>query len=79
MMSCADFMAQVGNYLDGEVAEELRRRIEAHLAQCKSCTVVCDSVRKTIRVVGDSGSFELSNSELGQLTESIMDKIRKQA
>lgn len=75
-ISCADFVAEIGNLLDGEVDPQLREHLEAHLATCKVCTVVLDSTRKTIRIVSDSATFELTPDELKVGTESVMAKIR---
>lgn len=78
MISCADFMAEIGNYLDGEVAAEIRQRLENHLAHCDTCQVVCDSARKTLRIVTDSGSFDLSEAAFEPIAQEIMAKIRSQ-
>ena len=59
MINCKDFMAEIGNYLDGEVADAVRLQLEAHLSHCQTCQVVYDSARKTVKVLTDSGSFEL--------------------
>ena len=78
MINCADFMAEIGNYLDGEAVAEVRRQLEAHLAHCQTCQVVYDSARKTVKVLTDSGSFELSEAVSKPITESIMARIRSQ-
>jgi predicted anti-sigma-YlaC factor YlaD len=75
-INCSDFRAEIGNLLDGEVDPQFRVQLEAHLAECKACTVVYDSVRKTIRILADSHSFELSTAELKSGTESVMARIR---
>ena len=74
-INCSDFVAEIGNLLDGDVDPELRAHLEAHLAVCKACTVVYDSTRKTIHILADSEMFELSESELSSATQSIMDRI----
>ena len=51
MINCADFMAELDNYLDGEVAVAVRAQLEQHLAHCKICTVLVDSTRKTLKIV----------------------------
>jgi anti-sigma factor (TIGR02949 family) len=75
-ISCADFVAEIGNLLDGDVDPQLRAHLEAHLATCKACTVVFDSTRKTIRIVSESATFELSPEELKSCAASVMSKIR---
>lgn len=78
MISCADFMAEIGNYLEGDVAEEVRLQLESHLSHCAICQVVVDSSRKTIQIVTDSGSFDLPQPVLEPIAQQIMAKIRKE-
>lgn len=75
-ISCADFVAEIGNLLDGDVDPQLRAHLEAHLATCKACTVVFDSTRKTIRILSESATFELTPEELKSDTAGVMAKIR---
>ena len=75
-ISCADFMAEMGNLLDDAVDPELRAHLEAHLATCKTCTVLYDSTLKTIRILADTEMFELSSGEVRSGTENIMARIR---
>lgn len=77
MISCRDFMDEIGNYLEGDLAEDIRRRLEAHLAHCTTCTIICDSARKTIQVVTDSESFDLTDDAFRPLAEGIMSRIRQ--
>lgn len=79
MITCDEFMAQFRNYLEGEVAGEIRRQIESHLAHCQTCQVVYDSTRKTIKIVTDSHSFDLPDEASKLVTAQIMARIRKAA
>ena len=76
MISCADFMAEIGNYLDGDVAEELRHQLEHHLSQCQTCTILVDSSRKTLKIVTDTGSFDLPEAAFSPIASRIMARIR---
>ena len=73
MLDCRSVIAELGNYLDEDCAADLRRHLEAHLEHCRSCRVLVDSTRKTIRLVTDSGSFEIPVD----LSGKIMAKIRE--
>lgn len=73
MLDCRSVIAELGNYLDEDCAADLRRHLEAHFEHCPSCRVLVDSTRKTIRLVTDSGSFELPVD----LSGKIMAKIRE--
>lgn len=76
MVSCADFMSEIGNYLEGDVADEVRAQLEHHLSHCQSCTVLLDSTRKTLTIVTDTGSFELPETTFQPIAERIMARIR---
>ena len=73
MYSCAELLADLGEYLEGEAGEAVRRAIEHHLAECRTCEALYDSTRRTVRIVTDSGGFELP----ADLTARVMDRLRK--
>ena len=76
MISCSEFMEQIGNYLEGELAAEVRSRLEAHLAHCRTCSVVYDSTRKSIQIVTDCGCFDLPDTVAKPIVAEIMAKLR---
>ena len=76
MISCADFMAEIANYLEGEVAADVRLQLENHLSHCQTCQVVLDSTRKTLKIVTDSGSFDLPETVFKPIAQRIMARIR---
>ena len=76
MISCQDFITELGSLLDEDVAAEIREQLEAHLAHCNSCQVLYDSTRKTLRIVTDSGSFEYPAAQAEPVVTRIMDRIR---
>jgi putative zinc finger protein len=76
MISCQDFITELGNLLDDDVAVEVRESLQAHLAHCQSCQVLYDSTRKTLRIVTDSGSFEYPGPIAEPLVTKIMDRIK---
>ncbi len=77
MISCSDFMAEIGNYLDGEAAAEVRVQLEHHLSHCQTCTVLVDSTRKTLKIVTDTGSFDLPEMAFKPIAKKIMTQIRE--
>jgi hypothetical protein len=71
-------MAEIGNFLEGEAATDVRLQLEQHLAHCATCQVIVDSSRKTIQIVTDSGSFDLPDPVLKPIAREIMNKIRRE-
>ena len=76
MISCRDFISELGNLLDEDVASEILEQLEAHLAHCNTCRVLYDSTRKTLRIVTESGSFDYPQPIAEPLVTKVMDRIR---
>jgi len=76
MLSCAEFLTEFGEYLEETADPELRGRLEAHLHECKTCQVILDSTRKTIRFVTDSDSFTLPDNAVEPIVGQVMARIR---
>jgi hypothetical protein len=77
MITCEEFMAELGNFLEGDVAIELRQQLEGHLSHCQTCQVVYDSTLKTVKIVTDSGSFDLPEVAARSIRDNIIARIRK--
>ena len=76
MLSCDQFLAEFGDYLNDEASAELRTQLEEHLRECKTCRVVVDSTRKTVRVVTDSRCFDLPDDAMEPIVAQVMARIR---
>ena len=76
MFSCEDVLAELSNYRDNELTLDLRKQVESHMSHCRTCQAVYDSTRKTLRIVTESGSFELSPDVSSRVAASIRAKIR---
>jgi hypothetical protein len=58
------------------VLPEVRKELELHLSQCHACHVLCDSSRKTIRIVTEGSSFELPQNVSDPIIERVMVRLR---
>ncbi len=76
MITCEEFLAEFGDYLEDQALPEVRKELELHLSQCLVCQVLCDSTRKTIRIVTDSSSFDLPQSVSNPIIDRVMAKLR---
>lgn len=59
MMECKDVLANLSNYLDGDVSAELRAALEEHIAKCRRCRVVFDTTDKALKIILDVEPFEV--------------------
>lgn len=48
---CGELIAQLNDYLDGELPADLCAELEAHLAGCADCRVVLDTLGQTVRIL----------------------------
>ena len=53
-MTCRELVDFLGAYLDGEVADEVRRRFEEHLAACPECAAYLETYRETVKLAQDA-------------------------
>ncbi len=50
MLTCREFLQELNDYLDENVDQEIRRKLESHITQCPNCFVICDTTKKTLQV-----------------------------
>ena len=66
MMTCEEFFAEFGDYLENRVSPELRMELEQHRLHCRECDVLFDSTFKAIKIVSESNSFDLPENVSGR-------------
>ncbi len=49
-ITCKSFLEDVSDYIDGDLTDELKVSLEAHLAKCPDCWVIFDETRKTVEI-----------------------------
>jgi len=64
---CRDAVALMGEYLDGELSERDRERLEAHLGTCPHCSEHLAQLRVTIEVLGQAEPEDLTDEALDDL------------
>jgi hypothetical protein len=52
-IDCQQVRRELSNYLEGDLAPELRLQIESHLAGCSHCAAVHDGMRNVVQLLGD--------------------------
>jgi Predicted transmembrane transcriptional regulator (anti-sigma factor) len=45
---CQDYIRQLSEYIDGELPPDLCAKLEEHMAGCENCTVVVNTLKRTI-------------------------------
>jgi anti-sigma factor RsiW len=69
-LRCIDFVRVVSAYVDGELDEPERARIERHLQRCEGCKAAIDQFETVIRLAG-----RLSPADVASLDPLIRDRL----
>lgn len=74
-MNCRALLETLTEYLDDTAAAAVRADLEAHLAECRSCTVIVETSRRTLKIVTDVGSFDIPQDLSERLLRKTMDAL----
>jgi protein-arginine kinase activator protein McsA len=77
MITCQEFFAEFGAYIENQASPEVRKELDLHMLQCHACHVLYDSTRKTVKIVTESSSFEMPKSVFDPIISRVMSKLRK--
>ncbi len=50
MLTCKEFLSELTDYLDEDLAAEIKSKLDRHITECPNCWVICDTTKKTIEV-----------------------------
>jgi hypothetical protein len=76
MITCEEFFLEFGEYLENRVSPEVRKELDLHVSQCRVCQVLYDSSCKTVKIVTESGSFDLPKSVSDPIIDRVMARLR---
>ncbi len=76
MYSCEEVLAALAEYLEEHPAADVRAPLEAHLKICRTCRVIYDSTRKTLKILTESKSFELPEEVSARVMKTLRAGIR---
>ncbi len=75
-MTCSEFLAELGEFLDEKVAANLRVDLEAHLKSCDHCVITLETTRKTIEIYRSHEIYELPETLRERLHNAIMERCK---
>jgi anti-sigma factor RsiW len=73
-ISCVEVWREISNYIDNDVAPDLRARMEAHFKSCAHCKAVLDGTKNVVKLVGDGVEYELPSGFSDRLYKKIKGK-----
>lgn len=76
-ISCEEVWREISNYLEDDVSEKLRARMEAHFKGGKHCAAVLDGTRNVVQLVGDAMAFELPTGFSDWLCQKLNNRLTR--
>ena len=58
-IDCRQVLVELVDYMEDDLAPELRRRMELHLSACRHCAAIYDGVHNLVLLLGDQRLIEL--------------------
>lgn len=69
--NCQNMLSYLSDFVDGELNKELCLQIESHLEQCPDCSIVVDTLKKTIYL------YQNSSKSSEQVPEEVRERLYK--
>lgn len=79
MVTCKDFLKELGDYLDETVDPQVKEELSKHINECPNCWVVLNTTQKTIQVYKGMDPDPLPNGVHDRLIGALEKKIKSQA
>lgn len=75
MATCRETRARLSDYLDGELDARTWTRVKRHLARCKRCQAMLESLTRTLEQLRALGSVE-SVEPAPATADAVVERIR---
>ncbi len=73
MVTCKQFLDELGEFLDESVQGDVRRELEEHLNECPNCWVICDTTKRTIEIYRGVDPYPVP----GEVHDRLVTALRK--
>ena len=76
-IDCRHVVFEISNFIEGEVDDVLRTRIEEHFKSCNHCLAIYDGTRNVIGLVGDGKVFDVPAGFSARLYAKLKAHLRR--
>lgn len=78
-MNCAELLAALNQYVDGELEPGFCDTFQEHLKGCNPCQIVVDNIRGTIQLFKAGQSYELPPALHQRLSDAVRERCKAAA
>ena len=79
LLTCKQFLQDLDEYLENSLDPDEYAQLQKHVSECPNCFVVCDTTRKTLRVIKGMDCKPVPADIRDRLMEAIQRKMQKNA
>lgn len=74
---CKEYFERISEYLDGELDDDICRKIERHLQDCPECRKCLNSLEKTTQLCKEAGKEEIPVDISERLRSTLREFINR--
>jgi anti-sigma factor (TIGR02949 family) len=75
LLTCKEFVDGISDFIDDDIAPELREKLQKHISECPNCWVVYDTTKKTIQVFKGMDAQPLPDDVRSRLMRAVEKRI----
>jgi anti-sigma factor RsiW len=75
LLTCKDFLSELSDFLDENVDQEVRAKLEQHITQCPNCWVIADTTKKTIQIFKGMDPYPIPQDVESRLMAALERKM----
>jgi anti-sigma factor RsiW len=72
-ITCREVVELLSGFLDDELPDGLRARVEGHLAACEGCSMILEELRETVRLTGELTEADMNPAQSATLLAAFRD------
>ncbi len=76
--SCEETRGRLSDHLDGELVGREHKRVLRHLARCKHCQALLESLARTLAHLRSLGEVDLAAPAPGATVSAVIERIRRE-
>lgn len=76
-LTCREVIARLADYVDAALDALMHARVVVHLAVCAECRAYLATYRRTVALLGRSGTVEIAREARHRVTRELLERLRR--
>ena len=75
MLTCKEFVDGISDFIDDDIAPDLRERLQKHISECPNCWVIADTTKKTVQIYKGMEPYPIPGDVEARLMAALKKKM----